>query len=144
MLRALLSQLLMRKERLLLMEESDCAADLGQLGRLCDSPLRSLDDLRACLYKVIQWFPDAFILLDALDACPCDQERQGVLDAIAKMREWDLPTLHILVTGRDDEDIHQALQTRSGLKIRMEQSNVDEDIDAFLDHGLEHNQDLQH
>ena len=144
MLRALLSELLMRKERLLLKGKSICAADIAQLYRSSDSPLHSLDDLLACLYQVVQWFPNTYILLDALDACPCDQERKIVLDAIAKMREWDLPVLHILVTSRDDENIHQALQTPKGLEIRMAQSNVDEDINTFLDHELEQNQDLQH
>jgi hypothetical protein len=73
--------------------------------------------LLSSLRKTICRFNDTYILLDALDESPRGNKREGVLDAVQTIRQWGLPTLHLLVTSRNEMDIRLTLEPPSSQDI---------------------------
>jgi hypothetical protein len=69
-------------------------------------------------------------MIDALDECPRHGgEMVELLAALAEIRHWNPPGLHILATSRKEPDIEEALTpllTCSSVCIQTNQ--VDEDI----------------
>ncbi|KAJ5372564.1 NACHT nucleoside triphosphatase [Penicillium concentricum] len=98
-----------------------------------------LDSLRQTICK----FSSTYILLDALDESPRDDKREYVLDAIEKIRQWDLPTLHLLVTSRNEIDIRNSLETPSCQDIPMRNPETDMDIQNFISYQLSNDPKLQ-
>ncbi|KAJ5520152.1 NACHT nucleoside triphosphatase [Penicillium fimorum] len=91
-----------------------------------------LDSLRQTVCK----FNSTYILLDALDESPRDDKREYVLDAIEKIRQWDLPTLHLLATSRNEIDIRNSLETTSCQDIPMRNPETNMDIQNFISYQL--------
>jgi hypothetical protein len=137
MLRALILQL-SRQE-----SERDCKSDLDQLYPSNESRDLPLDELITCLQRMVQRFPNAFILLDALDESPWPEEREIVLATVATMRQWALPSLHILVTSRDVVDIREALTPQRGQEVTMTNANVERDIANYVSFQLATNPNLR-
>jgi len=115
----------------------------GLLSRLHDSydnampPDQALMD---CLRQLVRAFDDVYIILDALDESPRDKHRRDMLQALADMRAWSAPGLHLLVTSRDEPDIRDVLCdelcTSLDDMISMKNDSVDNDISSFISGSL--------
>ncbi|KAF4771904.1 hypothetical protein HAV15_004523 [Penicillium sp. str.  len=105
MLRALLLQLSAQLE--------GGEKDLQELYGLYNSGTPPVDVLLNSLRQTICKFSDTYILLD-------------------KIRQWDVSTLHLLVTSRNKLDIRDALETPSYQDIPMRNPETDIDIQNFI------------
>lgn len=111
--------------------------------RLAEPPLaRVVDALQSALVSA----GDVFIVLDALDECPLqNDERPLLLSTLSQVIGWRIPGLRVLVTSRDDDDIQRyikGLLTMEAISIQGEavssdiRSHVQKELDAeFLNHG---------
>ncbi|KAJ5510374.1 hypothetical protein N7453_002477 [Penicillium expansum] len=117
--------------------------DLQELHMLYKSGTPPVDILLNSLRQTICKFSDTYILLDALDESPRYDKREGVLGAIKKMRQWDLPTLHLLVTSRNEIDIRHSLETPFGQDISMKNPDTDIDIENFISYQLSNDPKFQ-
>ena len=81
--------------------------------------------------KIVQEFPQAYIVLDALDECTQYAQLMGILETIAG---WQLQNLHLLVTSRRERDIESSLEgfITEENRISLESRLVDEDIRRFV------------
>lgn len=128
MLRALLLQLSAQLEG----GEKDLQ-ELHMLYKSGTPPLKALlNSLRQTIYK----FSDTYILLDALDESLRDDKREEVLSAVETIRQWELPTLHLLVTSRNELDIRDSLKTSFCQDIPMRNPKTDTDIQNFISYQL--------
>ncbi|KGO75326.1 NACHT nucleoside triphosphatase [Penicillium italicum] len=135
MLRALLLQLSAQLE--------GGEKDLQELHMLYKSGTPPVDALLNSLRQTICKFSDTYILLDALDESPRNDKREGVLAAVEKIRQWGLPTLHLLVTSRNEIDIRNSLGTSFGQDISMKNPETDLDIEKFISYQLRNDPKLQ-
>ncbi|CAI7621157.1 unnamed protein product, partial [Penicillium viridicatum] len=135
MLRALLLQLSAQLE--------GGEKDLQELHKLYNSGTPPVDALLNSLRQTICKFSDTYILLDALDESPRYDKREGVLGAVKKIRQWDLPTLHLLVTSRNEIDIRDALEASFCQNIPMRNPETDIDIQNFISYQLSIDPKLQ-
>ncbi|KAI9683766.1 MAG: hypothetical protein M1822_005956 [Bathelium mastoideum] len=130
---------------------------LGQLGR-DHEPLLRLHDryhnaippdqaLMDYLHQLILAFDDVYIILDALDECPRNEYRRDVLKALVDLRVWSEPSLHLLVTSREEPDIRDVLIDEVGAlpdeTISMKNDSVDKDIAFFIFGALENDRQLR-
>jgi hypothetical protein len=135
MLRALLLQFSAQLE--------DKASVLQQLHERYASGTPPVDALFRSLQGIIARFHDSYILLDALDESPRDQERESALRVIDRMRQWCHPGLHLLVTSRDELDIRRSLAPTYHEEIAMRNSETDKDILNYVSYQLSHDSKLQ-
>ncbi|KAJ5549109.1 hypothetical protein N7513_006343 [Penicillium frequentans] len=135
MLRALLLQLSAQLEH-----GEDCLEQLHALYRPSSPPVGALLD---CLRKIISHSSETYLLIDALDECPRDNKRDNLLSAIKAMQQWGLPGLHLLVTSRDEVDIHQSLEISSDQDISMKNVEIDKDIVKYVSYQLNNDPKLQ-
>jgi ankyrin repeat domain-containing protein 50 len=99
--------------------------------------------LIAHLQRLILKFKQVYILLDALDESPQYGQRDQVLNAIQTMRKWLLPGLHLLVTSRDELDIHKYLSASGDEKVIMKNAEINRDIGDFISGQLNTDSTLQ-
>lgn len=133
MLRALVLQL-----------SNQCGDGYDHLSRLHKSypngmpPDQALID---CLRRLVQSFDETYLILDALDESPRNTHRVDLLRALADMRSWSEPGLHLLVTSRDEVDIrdvlHDHLGTLTEEKISLKNDGIDRDIASYISGALE-------
>jgi hypothetical protein len=135
MLRALLLQLSVQFQ--------DGQKELEQLHILSQSSTPSVQVLLQTLRRFLERFLDSYILLDALDECPRDNGREDVLRVIQVIRDWRLPSVHLLVTSRDQLDIRRSLKPSHDCDLSMKNSGIDKDIFDFVSHQLENDTKLQ-
>ncbi|KXG46054.1 NACHT nucleoside triphosphatase [Penicillium griseofulvum] len=135
MLRALLLQLSAQ------LEEGE--KDLRALYESYEPGTPPVKVLLNSLKQTISKFSVTYILIDALDESPRDDKREYVLDAVKKFRQWDLPTLHLLVTSRNELDIRYSLETPSCEDISMRNPETDMDIQNFISYELSNDPKLQ-
>jgi hypothetical protein len=104
-------------------------------------------DLEDCLRQLVQAFENVYIMLDALDESPRNTHRRGVLEALAIIREWSEPSLHVLVTSRNEVDICAALRDEVDVLpheiVPMKNNSVDSDIASFVSGYLKNSRRLQ-
>lgn len=89
--------------------------------------------LMTTLSHIIAEFRDAYIILDALDEC---MERQGLLELIEEILDWNLGNLHILATSRRERDIDDFLASRVVGQVDLTQALVDADIQSYVRNRL--------
>ncbi|CAG8902272.1 unnamed protein product [Penicillium egyptiacum] len=124
MLRALLLQLSVQFQ--------DGQKELEQLHILSQSSTPSVQVLLQTLRRFLKRFLDSYILLDALDECPRDNGREDVLRVIQVIRDWRLPSVHLLVTSRDQLNIRRSLKPSHDCDLSMKNSGIDKDIFDFV------------
>ncbi|KAJ5922188.1 hypothetical protein N7516_009891 [Penicillium verrucosum] len=117
--------------------------DLQELHKSYMSGTPPVDALLNSLRQTVSKFSDTYILLDALDESPRYDKREGVLGAVKKIQQWDLPTLHLLVTSRNEIDIRDALETPFCQGIPMRNPETDTDIQNFILYQLSNDPKLQ-
>jgi hypothetical protein len=108
-------------------------------------------DLEGCLHQLVQVFEHVYIILDALDESPRNLHgkniRRSVLEALATIRKWSTPGLHLLVTSREETDIrdtlHDDLYTSPDETVSMKNASVDSDIASFISGRLKDSRELR-
>ena len=125
MVRSLISQLSQQSVKL--------PTILETLHSSCENGQRhpSLDDFLHVLHKMIQEFPQSYIILDALDECG---KRAELMDILERMAVWRLESLHILVTSRKERDIESSLEDFVDPQntICLQSNLVDNDIHTYI------------
>ncbi|KAJ5312860.1 hypothetical protein N7508_003690 [Penicillium antarcticum] len=129
MLSALLLQLSTQNE--------DGQKDLEQLYQTYNSQKPPLDALLDCLRLCLSRFSQSYLFIDALDESLEGPVREMVLSAIRRMRQWNMPTIHLLVSSRDEVDIRQSLGVSEDQDISIRNSHTDRDILNFVAYELE-------
>jgi hypothetical protein len=121
----------------------DGERDLEQLHALYKSGSPPVDVLLDSLRRFLGRFRDAYILLDALDESPRDCKREGVLRAIQVIRSWSIPSVHLLVTSRNELDIRESLDPSRDQNLSLRNSEVERDIANFVSYQLRNDEKLQ-
>jgi hypothetical protein len=99
--------------------------------------------LMDCLHQLVRAFKDVYIVLDALDESPRDKHREAMLECLAELRAWSEPGLHLIVSSRDEVDIHEELGALSQETIKMKNDSIDRDIASFISEHLRNNRRLR-
>lgn len=91
-----------------------------------------MEELRAAFVGVLAESKATYIVIDALDECPIKKERQKILAFLAEISQSALPSIHILVTSRREEDIEITMKNLSPLVkltiVPIQDQRVDDDI----------------
>ncbi|KZN92140.1 Ankyrin repeat and KH domain-containing protein [Penicillium chrysogenum] len=121
----------------------DGEKELQQLHAFYKSSTPSVEILLQTLRGFLDRSQDSYILLDALDECPRDCGREDVLGVIQAIRGWRLPSVHLLVTSRDQLDIRESLNPSNCHDLSMKNAANDKDIADFVFDQLNHDTKLQ-
>lgn len=124
MLRALLLQLSSQHQ--------DGEADLTKLYHSNKDCVPDSRVLIEYLRRLIQRFHQVYLVLDGIDECPRDGPREGVLDTLNDMRNWDIQALHLFVTSRDELDIRNSLDLRTEQQVAMRNTESNKDIASYV------------
>ncbi|KAJ6069108.1 NACHT nucleoside triphosphatase [Penicillium canescens] len=135
MLRTLLLQLSVQLQ--------DGERDLERLHALYKSGSPPVHALLDSLRRFLERLYDTYILLDALDESPRDSKREGVLKAIQVIRSWSIPSVHFLVTSRNELDIRESLNPYHDQDLSLRNSETDRDIADFISYQLKNDLKLQ-
>jgi hypothetical protein len=92
------------------------------------------EELMFTLKAIIGGFRAVYIVFDALDECP---ERSRFLMTIKDIHDWELDTLHLLVTSRKERDIEVTLSGLISHEISMDENHVDGDIRVHVSRTIE-------
>lgn len=97
--------------------------------------MRDLKSLLAA-FALTEDLDDIFIIADALDECPKNEEgrlRQEFLELITEVNAWSRSKIHLLVTSRPEPDVKEVLTplvtTRA---ISIQGSQVKSDIQLYI------------
>jgi hypothetical protein len=121
----------------------DGEKDLEQLHAFYKPSTPPMDVLLDLLQRFLDRFHDSYILLDALDESPRDRNRSGVLRVIQVIRNWSLPSVHLLVTSRNELDIRESLGPSCDQDLSMRNSEIDQDLSSFVTYQLNNDRKLQ-
>jgi hypothetical protein len=130
---------------------NDNHARLSRLYDHCRNATPPDQGLEDCLHQLVQAFEHVYISLDALDESPRNLHgkniRRSVLEAIATIRKWSEPRLHLLVTSREETDIrdalHDDLYTSPDEIVSMKNASIDSDIASFISSYLKDSRELR-
>jgi hypothetical protein len=106
-------------------------AQLTQLYKHCNYGMKqpNLSELKEILFNVIKNLEQVFIVIDALDECPKNGEREDLLGMILDLKSRSLPNLHVFASSRREPDIEEALVPLLTIPaIPVEGSQVNADI----------------
>lgn len=95
------------------------------LHRVYASSTPPTDELFEVLRHMLQSLQRTYIIIDALDEC-ADQEE--LFDIIETVRSWNMESLCILVSSRDEPSIRNALDLGRDQEVHLQNSAVDKDI----------------
>jgi hypothetical protein len=121
----------------------DGEKELEQLHELYKTSTPPLEVFLDLLQRFLGRFRDTYIFLDALDESPQDHGREGVLGAIQAIRNWCSPSVHLLVTSRNQLDIRESLEPSCDCDLSMKNSGIDKDITDFVSYQLDNDTKLQ-
>ena len=76
-----------------------------------------------------------YMVVDALDEC---QDRASLLEGVKDMRSWNRGNLHIFVTSRREPEIEDTLRSFVNDIFSLEESVIEGDIAAYIQHQLQH------
>lgn len=82
---------------------------------------------------------EILLLIDALDEC---QQRQDALEFFSDLQKT-MPNARILVTSRDEVDIRTELHSFTQMRIEGHLSEVNQDVEAYINHRLSSDRKLQ-
>ena len=96
-------------------------------------------DLLTALKGSLEGLENAFIVADAVDECPKDNnEREDLLKIVNSVHGWANSSLHLLTTSRRETDIESALAPLLCLPaISIGSAQVDADIKVYVKSELE-------
>jgi len=127
---------------------SGLEADLTRLKASYNHGIPPVPVLLEYLCQAVTRCRHVYILLDALDESPADSSRAEVLSVIKTIRQWQLPSLHLLVTSQDiPPDIRGHLQfptLSQGVEhVALKNDGVQQDISRFVSFQVDHDPELQ-
>ncbi|KAF0315082.1 ankyrin repeat protein [Colletotrichum asianum] len=96
-----------------------------------------------CLHQLSRSFKHTYIIVDALDESPRDKHRQNVLDILTTIRGWVEPSVHLLVTSRDEVDIRDTLDPSPDEFIAVRNEASDKDIALYITQSLRNRPQLR-
>jgi hypothetical protein len=96
--------------------------------------------LVSTLCHILGGFQQAYVILDALDEC---FKRDGLLDFLRDIVNWNLGNLHILVTSRKEQDIAECLMSLVSGEINIKGACVDPDIQIYIQDRLQNDPRLR-
>ncbi|KAK2731698.1 ankyrin repeat protein [Colletotrichum kahawae] len=137
---------LLRALILQLSEQQGNISPSSHLSRLYDSCRNSAPRNQAlldCLHRLSRSFKHTHIIIDALDESPRDKHRQDVLDALTTIRGWVEPTIHLLVTSRDEVDIRDTLDPSTDESVAVRNKASNEDIALYVKQSLRNKPQLR-
>ena len=82
---------------------------------------------------------DVFLIIDALDECS-KGGRSKLLKFLKDIKNWSFDNLHVLVTGRKEEDIQTEMRQIASHSICVNSTDVDSDIAKYIEEQLALNQ----
>ena len=104
---------------------------------ILEAPLRrgpntqyTVEELRQCLRDMMEPLDNAYIVVDALDACIND--RASVLEMLHSLNDYQNDSIKTLYTGRDEFDIQQALTDYTRLAIAADSNEIRLYIDSEI------------
>jgi hypothetical protein len=121
----------------LCMQVVDLPEELKGLYSRCNDGERkaAMPNLKAILkpFTMMKKLQNIFMVIDALDECPRDGDREEVLGLIAEMKTWSPSNLHLLVTSRQETDIDEKLVTLlTAPAISIQGPQVASDIELYV------------
>lgn len=106
----------------------------------------SFEEYLTALQNLILEFPRVFLVLDALDEC----DRQGtgmkkLRKALTGIAEWNIKTLHLIITSRREWDIESWLKelVERPNTISLQSDIVDKDIQLYVRERLTNDEDFE-
>lgn len=116
---------------------ADLPEELKGLYSRCNDGKRkaTMPDLKASLklFAMMKKLRNIFMVIDALDECPKDGDREEILGLIAEMKTWSPSNLHLLITSRQETDIGEKLVTLlTTPAISIQGSQVASDIELYV------------
>ncbi|KAH8817553.1 ankyrin repeat-containing domain protein [Flagelloscypha sp. PMI_526] len=78
-----------------------------------------------------------FIIIDALDELPLTQRKYLLQSLLTFTKSNNASRIHIMVTSREDVDIHHAFEEKVDFELAVHSDRVRQDIAAFVDRELE-------
>jgi hypothetical protein len=98
----------------------------------CDRGRRepSTSDVRLVLMEIAAVFKELFIVIDALDECPRDGGREELLQDVIEISK--IGNVHLLVSSREESDIHSSFSKPGFLDISVAGSGIDSDIREYV------------
>lgn len=104
-------------------------------------------DLEAILESVITDLRDAYIIMDALDECPKEtekQDREDVLQWVKRICSSSFNSLHLMITSRKELDIAETLEPLlCHAPVCIEASRNEEDIRRYVDSQIANDRRLK-
>jgi len=100
-----------------------------------------LNELLMVLYDMIWQYPRVYIVLDALDEC---KQRSELTEMLEEIASWNIPSLHFLMTSRQDQDIRVCLEGFVDIQniMCLQENVVDEDIQLYVRQRLSDDKSL--
>ncbi|KAJ5209836.1 hypothetical protein N7449_004215 [Penicillium cf. viridicatum] len=111
--------------------------DLEQLYESYKTKTPPLNALLESLRLTLSRFSESYLFIDALDESLEGPGRDTVLSMIRRIRQWDVPSFHLLVSSRDEFDIRQSLETSEDQDISIRNEDTQCDILNFVAYELE-------
>jgi len=96
------------------------------------------ESLEKALNASVRDFSHVFLVLDGLDEVPtANGERRGLMELLVRIRNWALPSLHLLMTSRFELEIDRGIRrmqdpSRPAVIDLNEQKEINHDIQTFV------------
>jgi hypothetical protein len=100
----------------------------------------TFDSLLLTLQQILGDFSQTYIIIDALDECA---ERDDLLIVIQSIVDWGLDKLHMLVTGRRERDIEDAIESLVTGKACIQDAIANADIRIHIRERLRNDAKLK-
>ena len=110
-----------------------------------DARVPAFDKYKDNFFRLAKSFDQIFVVVDALDECRQEEQyevlnREQVLNFIFNLTDGlidDLPCIKVFLTSRKETDITYAFTCRQTPTIQIEEKNVAEDINAYINDHIE-------
>jgi len=110
-----------------------------------DARTPSFDKYKENFFRLVKCFDRVFIIIDALDECMQDEEREilnrrRIMNFIFELTDDlkdDPPCVKVFVTSRRETDIADAFALHQTSTIQIEAKNVAGDINAYVNQHVE-------
>ena len=105
----------------------------------------SLQDLENTLLATMIGFSHVYLVIDALDECPLENnERKKLLRSLRLINKAGYENLHLLCTSRPENDISAIIKKRLGpggytVDLLAHKAAMDQDIRRYIDQTFEAN-----
>jgi hypothetical protein len=106
--------------------------ELANLYERCNDHQPSVNQLEKTLRDILNRFPYAYIVIDALDECT---EREMTLNWVNKLvagTDWKAENLHIVVTSRPESNIEEVFKGLDPHPIDVGETDENQDIMKYL------------